>query len=34
MVVDFDIDGDGTITLGLADNTIDFSKIKNDAKGQ
>jgi hypothetical protein len=23
-------DGDGTITLGLADNTIDFSKIKND----
>jgi len=23
-------DGDGTITLGLADNSIDFSKIKND----
>ena len=23
-------DGDGTITLGLADNAIDFSKIKND----
>jgi len=23
-------DGDGTITLGLADNAVDFSKIKND----